>query len=105
MNAIRSRWQARPTEAWIEAMPTYADNDLDIQLSRDVQIILQSALLVKMDIATMAASLEGRSPMMDYVLGDFAMSLPNQYLLKGATTKTLLRDAYRGRLPGWVFVL
>jgi len=92
----------RPTEAWIESIPTYADNDLDIQLSRDVQIILQSALLVKMDIATMAASLEGRSPMMDYVLGEFAMSLPNHYLIKGTTTKALLRDAYRGLLPNEV---
>ena len=37
--------------------------------------------------------------MMDYVLGEFAMSLPNQYLIKGTTTKILLRDAYRGLLP------
>jgi asparagine synthase (glutamine-hydrolysing) len=92
----------RPTEEWIESVPTYAENDLDIQLSRDVQIILQSTLLVKMDIATMAASLEGRSPMMDYVLGEFAMSLPPQYLTKGTTTKILLRDAYRGLLPNEV---
>lgn len=89
----------RPTEDWIESVPTYAESDLDIQLSRDVQILLQSTLLVKMDIATMAASLEGRSPMMDYVLGEFAMSLPAHYLIKGMTTKTLLRDAYRGLLP------
>jgi asparagine synthase (glutamine-hydrolysing) len=92
----------RPTEEWIESVPTYADNDLDIQLSRDVQIILQSTLLVKMDIATMAASLEGRSPLLDYILGEFAMSLPSQYLIKGLTTKSLLRDAYRGYLPNEV---
>jgi asparagine synthase (glutamine-hydrolysing) len=89
----------RPTEDWIETVNPAGSGELDVQMSRDVQIILLSALLVKMDIATMSASLEGRSPLMDYKLGEFAMSLPAHYLLKGQTTKTLLRDAYRGRLP------
>lgn len=89
----------RPTETWVEALETHASTDLGTQLSRDVQIILLSLLLVKMDIATMAASLEGRSPLMDHVVGEFAMSLPPHFLIHGNTPKALLRDAYRSYLP------
>ncbi len=98
-------WLGNPvtaTEKWIESIETYANTALGIQLSRDVQINLLSALLVKADIATMAASLEGRSPFMDHILGEFAMSLPANYLIRNTTTKAILRDAYRDRIPSAV---
>jgi asparagine synthase (glutamine-hydrolysing) len=70
---------------------------LDQQMGTDVNINLLSDLLVKMDIATMAYSLEGRSPFLDHHVAEFAAQLPDQFKVAGQT-KRILRDAYRGRL-------
>jgi asparagine synthase (glutamine-hydrolysing) len=88
----------RPTEALIETILPKAASSLQTQLTGDRQIILLSLLLVKMDIASMAASLEARSPFLDHVLAEFAATLPDDYLLNGRTTKPILRDAYQGLL-------
>jgi len=57
----------------------------------DFDFTLFSDLLVKMDIATMAHSLEGRSPMLCKELLEWAPSLPDDFKIKGNTTKYLLR--------------
>jgi asparagine synthase (glutamine-hydrolysing) len=56
-------------------------------------------MLVKVDIATSAASLEARSPLLDHCLAEFVISLPDQQRLRHWRRKALLRDAYRRRLP------
>ena len=45
-------------------------------LDTDVNTYLPGDLLVKMDIATMAYSVEGRSPFLDHHLMEFAAGLP-----------------------------
>ncbi len=65
----------------------------------DVQSYLPDDLLVKVDVATMSHSLEGRSPFLDHVLADFVARLPINHKLRGRTTKYLLRRAMRERLP------
>jgi asparagine synthase (glutamine-hydrolysing) len=89
----------RPTEHWVHQWFAPDRSTLDNQLHADQNVILLSALLVKMDMATMAASLEARSPFLDHKLAEFAASLPANYLLRNGRTKALLRDAYRGRIP------
>src|SRR5207302_9768465 len=89
----------RPTEDWIESVLPAGLSGLDTQLYGDIFIILLSDLLVKMDMATMAASLEGRSPLLDHTLAEFTASLPDSYRLRGWRLKALLKDAYRGRIP------
>lgn len=96
------RERMRPTEQWIDGETPAGMGSLDTQLSTDVRIILLSTLLVKMDIASMGASLEARSPLMDYKVAEFAAHLPESYKMKGFRTKALLRDAYRGLLPDQV---
>ena len=91
--------EARPTEDWIDTILPEGLSPLDTQLLGDQRTILVSDLLVKMDIATMAASLEGRSPFMDHVLAEFAASLPDNYRVRGRTPKAILRDAYADRVP------
>jgi asparagine synthase (glutamine-hydrolysing) len=54
---------------------------------------------VKVDIATMAHGLEGRSPMLDHEFMEFAASLPSGMKLRGDTTKHILKRAVRGLLP------
>jgi asparagine synthase (glutamine-hydrolysing) len=68
----------------------------------DVHTYLPGDLLVKMDIATMAHSVEARSPFLDQRLMAFAASLPSELKLRGDTSKWLLKEALRGRLPGQI---
>ena len=65
----------------------------------DVQLYLPDDLLVKMDIASMANSLEVRSPLLDHEIVEFAASLPLRLKLRGLTQKYILRRAMRGFLP------
>ena len=65
----------------------------------DTTCLLPSNLLVKMDIATMANSLEGRSPFLsrDFVM--FSPRLPDNLKVNGKTTKYLLRELSKHYLP------
>lgn len=91
-----------PTEAWVETILDRRLDALDMHMNADVKFYLPSDLLVKMDIATMAASVEARSPLLDHELAEFAAGLPDRYRLGPVTTKQLLRDAYRNMLPAEV---
>jgi asparagine synthase (glutamine-hydrolysing) len=72
---------------------------LDVMLDVDVQTYLPDDLLAKMDIATMASSLEARSPLLDHELMEFAASLPPRCKVRGMQKKVALRDALRGWVP------
>ncbi|MDP1849453.1 MAG: asparagine synthase C-terminal domain-containing protein, partial [Solirubrobacteraceae bacterium] len=71
---------------------------VDRMLDVDVQTYLPGNHLVKTDIATMAHSLEARSPMLDHELMELAASVPAHLKVRGLQKKVLLRDALRGWL-------
>lgn len=87
------------TEKLIETEFNDELSSLDAQLDIDIKFNLLSDLLVKMDIATMAYSIEARSPLLDFKLAEFVARLPDNYRISCGRTKKLLRDAYRGALP------
>jgi asparagine synthase (glutamine-hydrolysing) len=68
----------------------------------DIKTWLPDDILVKVDRATMAHSLEARAPLLDHRLIEFAASLPPEWKLKGLRKKHLLKESLRSRLPGWV---
>ena len=72
---------------------------VDAALLTDIMTYLPNDLLVKVDIATMANSLEARSPFLDHHVIEFAASLPEKYKLRGLTTKYLLKQMLRKLLP------
>ena len=72
---------------------------VDVLLDTDTRTYLPGDLLVKMDIATMAHSLEARSPFLDHRLLEFAASLPGSQKLDGDCGKRILKSALRGILP------
>ena len=72
---------------------------VDRALMADTSHYLPNDLLVKVDIATMAVSLEARSPFLDHHVMEFAASLPARYKLRGLTTKRILKNALKGLLP------
>jgi asparagine synthase (glutamine-hydrolysing) len=65
----------------------------------DTLMYLPQDCLVKVDIASMANSLEARSPFLDHRLVEFCASLPSSYKLRGRTSKVLLRRLMKDRLP------
>jgi asparagine synthase (glutamine-hydrolysing) len=72
---------------------------VDAALQADIMTYLPNDLLVKVDIATMAVSLEARSPFLDHHVIEFAASLPEKFKLRGLTTKYLLKKILRRLLP------
>jgi asparagine synthase (glutamine-hydrolyzing) len=94
---------AQTTAALRHVAPWFAGNGeidvVDRALMADTFNYLPNDLLVKVDIASMAVSLEARSPFLDHHVMEFAASLPARYKLRGLTTKLLLKKALRGMLP------
>ena len=82
--------------AWSDAS---GDSLVNVLLEVDANTYLPDDLLVKADIATMAYSLEGRSPLLDHQLMEFAASLPGDLKLRGTEKKVVMRDALRGWIP------
>ncbi len=72
---------------------------VDAALLTDIMTYLPNDLLVKVDIATMAVSLEARSPFLDHHVIEFAASLPEKFKLRGLTTKYLLKRVLKKLLP------
>src|SRR5260370_9249387 len=72
---------------------------VDASLLTDTMTYLPNDLLVKMDIASMAVSLEARSPFLDHHLMEFAASLPEKLKLRRLTTKYLLKRVLRKLVP------
>ena len=68
-------------------------------MNMDFNSTLFSDLLVKMDIANMANSLEGRSPFLCKELLEYAPGLNDKYKINGKTTKYLLRKLGEKYLP------
>ena len=75
--------------------PTWLDATLDV----DVNNYLPDDLLVKVDIATMAHGLEGRSPLLDHNVMEFAASLPSNFEVKNGIKKHILKKAVESLLP------
>jgi asparagine synthase (glutamine-hydrolysing) len=72
---------------------------VDASLLADTMTYLPNDLLVKMDIASMAVSLEARSPFLDHHLMEFAAGLPEKLKLRRLTTKYLLKRVLRKLVP------
>jgi asparagine synthase (glutamine-hydrolysing) len=65
----------------------------------DAKMYLQDDVLVKVDRASMACSLEVRCPYLDTAVVSFASRLPGRRKLRGFTTKYLLKRSMHGLLP------
>ncbi|MDI6756537.1 MAG: asparagine synthase (glutamine-hydrolyzing) [Endomicrobiia bacterium] len=76
-----------------------ADDTLDRAFYTDIMSYLPECLLVKMDIASMANSLEARSPFLDHKVMEFSATLPSSWKVHGLTTKHILKKTFAGFLP------
>jgi asparagine synthase (glutamine-hydrolysing) len=77
----------------------HARNPSERLLWMDTVHFLSDALLVKVDIASMAHSLEVRSPLLDHELFDYMATLPPDLKIKGGESKYLLKKLAERYLP------
>jgi asparagine synthase (glutamine-hydrolysing) len=65
----------------------------------DVRTYLPGDLLLKADLASMAHSLEVRSPLLDHAVLELGLSLPDGLKVDGRRGKVALRRAFADALP------
>ncbi len=81
------------------SMPSVPD-DVARATASDTIGYIPECLNVKVDIASMASSLEVRSPFLDNKLVEFCARIPSRLKIKGTQQKYLLRQAFKKELPG-----
>jgi asparagine synthase (glutamine-hydrolysing) len=72
---------------------------VDTTMMVDQMTYLPNDLLVKVDIASMANSLEARSPFLDHNVIEFAAKLPESLKLNGTDTKSFLKKVAARLVP------
>jgi asparagine synthase (glutamine-hydrolysing) len=84
-------------------LASYRESDApdfgDATLGVDAGLYLPDDLLVKVDIASMAHSLEARSPFLDHEFMEFAATIPFELKVRGRIKKYILKQALAGLLP------
>jgi len=75
------------------------NGDLNDILLNDMHLVLLNDMLVKVDLMSMANSLEVRVPFLDHEHVGYVFSLPWQYKFGKDQGKKILRDAFKDLLP------
>ena len=65
----------------------------------DINTYLPEDLMVKVDVASMSVSLEGRSPLLDHKLMEWALSLPEKVKTPNGINKGIFKRAMEPYLP------
>jgi asparagine synthase (glutamine-hydrolysing) len=77
--------------------------DLNEVLLADMRLVLVGDMLVKVDMMSMANSLEIRSPFLDSKIVEFSFGLPDSYKINKKMNKRLVQDAFRDLLPAELY--
>jgi asparagine synthase (glutamine-hydrolysing) len=99
-------YQKRLLNYPVEKYHTKYDNDFsnfsnlfDLVLAIDYEMYLQNDILTKVDRASMSVSLEGREPLLDHRLAEFAAQLPTEYKFNQQGGKRILKDIVHEYIP------
>ncbi|HEY2799875.1 MAG TPA: asparagine synthase (glutamine-hydrolyzing) [Chthoniobacterales bacterium] len=85
--------------SWVAQFWSGTRSPLDRILYWDNTDPLPNSLLTKLDIASMARSLEVRSPFLDHELAELCARLPNEWKGNAKAGKRILRDMVAADLP------
>lgn len=97
----QSLLDAPHTRGWMlrEAF-TYPGADVRNQMAwLDVRTYLLNDIIVKMERATMASSVEARCPFLDRRVMELGMAIPSNLKIEGGVGKLILKEAFKGVLP------
>ena len=105
-DALVSHW-SDPSEIVVGAAKTVASSQIDLgqaspvrrMMFRDMTGYLPDDILVKVDRAAMAVSLESRVPLLDHRLVEFTWRLPVEILRKNGQSKWPLRQILYRHVP------
>ncbi|HZU72772.1 MAG TPA: asparagine synthase (glutamine-hydrolyzing) [Acidimicrobiales bacterium] len=88
-------------DSWISSIQEAAlgSDAVESAMRTDLVTYLPYDILTKVDIASMANSLEVRAPFLDHELVEFACSLPRKYKIRGLEKKRVLKAAFRHTVP------
>lgn len=86
-----------PLEKYWDEVPAADDESRTLYLYE--RLYLMDEVLVKVDRASMAVALEVRAPFLDTTVVDFANRLPYSYKYRNGTTKYILKQLMKPRLP------
>ena len=103
-NEMRERVNAVDSYEWMYGFMKESREPLGIRLLQysDAMTYLPGDILTKVDIATMANSLEGRSPLLDHELVEWALRLPDAIGSNASEGKLVLKTLARKLLPASV---
>jgi asparagine synthase (glutamine-hydrolysing) len=87
-----------PYREQIRCFDEHPGSTLDRMSHADLQTYLVE-LLMKQDQMSMAASIESRVPFLDHELVEHVVKTPAAFKIRGLTTKAVLRQALRHRVP------
>lgn len=87
---------AKPVWEKIDKMPL---SDFEKISLFDIDQYLAHNLLYKMDVASMANSLEVRNPYLDYRVMEFAYNLPQEFKIRDGVSKYLMKKLLERYLP------
>jgi asparagine synthase (glutamine-hydrolysing) len=73
--------------------------DMNKMLYNDMNLVLPNDMLTKVDLMSMANSLEVRVPFLDHDVVNYVFSLPQHYKIDKTSRKKILKDAFRDMLP------
>jgi len=93
-------------ERWLTKYEKYLSLSANpVQKAADINIKLwlENDSNVKVDRASMAYSVEVRSPFLDYRIIEFARTLPVEYRYQKGLRKKILRDLLKGYIPENIF--
>jgi asparagine synthase (glutamine-hydrolysing) len=83
----------------LDVLASAPKDSIDRLLATDTLTYLPDDVLVKVDRATMAHSLEARAPLLDHRVMEFAATLPPERKVSGGVMKPLLREVARTLVP------
>lgn len=81
---------------WDQEIPLQG---IDLMQYMDTLTYLPDDILVKVDRASMANSIEAREPLLDHRLVSFAWQLPQQFKIRNNQTKWILKHALKEYVP------
>ena len=79
------------------------NDDFNSVLKTDLDLVLAGDMLVKVDLMSMANSVEVRCPFLDHHVVEFAFSLPSEYKINKTGRKKIVKDAFRNILPPEIY--
>jgi asparagine synthase (glutamine-hydrolysing) len=105
LNLLHASWKQRVEEAELDQRRKELlkvleqPGGINRMLLADQRIVLNGDMLRKVDLMSMAHSLEVRVPFLDHRLVNFAATLPESAKIIPGMKKRILQDAFRSILP------